>query len=326
MKNHRLQFPEDQGSKVLAVLSGLFTLLAISLGAQTKSILFESKGWAELSAEAARQNKLIFLDAYASWCSVCKKMDKEVFSNDSVADFYNSHFINAKFDMERGEGMALAERYQVNIYPTFLFIDPQGKVLHRAEGGFPAQAFLELARNAQTPGKQNGGQLETQENTDRDEPRKKSNPFTLGFQISQIHRDFGMGIQITTPYFFGKLVALRASTNLQWLEHTKGNEIQSSRYQNIQLGMRSRATSVCNNIFVYGEGGSFIILPNSTFSAESLVAGGYGLFGFEFRVSPGFAYYLELGGVGTGARADKAPGKPIYSNGFLSQVGFKLRW
>ena len=67
-----------------------------------------------------------------------------------------------------------------------------------------------------------------------------------------------------------------------------------------------------------------MILPNSDFSSKSLVLGGYGLFGFEFKIAPRFAYFIELGAVGTGATADKIESKPVYSNGFLTNVGLKI--
>jgi hypothetical protein len=36
------------------------------------------------------------------------------------------------------------------------------------------------------------------------------------------------------------------------------------------------------------------------------------------------SYFTELGGTGTGARADKLPGAPMLANGFNVTVGF--RW
>ena len=35
-------------------------------------------------------------------------------------------------------------------------------------------------------------------------------------------------------------------------------------------------------------------------------------------------YFIEMGGVGTGAIAEKSIGKPIYSNGFLLSVGLRV--
>jgi len=66
------------------------------------------------------------------------------------------------------------------------------------------------------------------------------------------------------------------------------------------------------------------LIPNGIFSSASSQAGGYGLFGFEFKPIDAFGFYLEVGGLGTGAKADKLPTKPIYSNGFLTNVGFRI--
>ncbi len=146
----------------------------------------------------------------------------------------------------------------------------------------------------------------------------------IGFHISQFQNDFGLGLHVISPYFLRSMVAIKAGANVQWLEHLDGDEITWTTYQNIQLGVRSRSVIVTDQIFIYGEGGILTILPNSDFSSESAVFGGYGVFGFELKPAQKFGYFIELGGVGTGARADEVAGKPIYSNGFLINVGFNV--
>ncbi len=310
--------------------AALLLLLTVSLltsnlaNAQTKTIKFENGTWEEIKARSAKENKLIFLDAYATWCGICKRMDKNVFTNDTVADYFNTHFINARIDMESGEGTDIAKQYNVNVYPTLLFINGQGNVVHRAEGGFQQQQFVELARDAQNPDKQNSGVIKTHEAGNGDVAQTKSNKTEIGFNISQYQKDFGIGLHVISPYFFRKMVAIKVGTNMQWFENSNGTETTWTTYQNIQIGMRGRSTPVTHHISVYGEGGVFIILPNSDFSSQSSVVGGYGLFGFEFRIVPGFAYFIELGGVGTGATADKIASKPIYSTGFLTNIGLKI--
>lgn len=154
--------------------------------------------------------------------------------------------------------------------------------------------------------------------------RSIPNKLEVGFNISQYQKDFGVGLHLISPYFLMESVAIKAGTNLQWLENFNGKETTWTPYQNIQLGTRGRSFNVTQNIAIYGEGGIVILLPNRDFSAQQTIIGGYGLIGFEFKIIQKFGYFIELGGVGTGATADKIAGMPIYSNGFLTNVGFKI--
>ena len=48
-------------------------------------------------------------------------MDQEVYPDKKVSKFLNENFINYKVDAEKGEGITLAEYYQIQAYPTLLF-------------------------------------------------------------------------------------------------------------------------------------------------------------------------------------------------------------
>ncbi len=102
----------------------------------------------ELLAQAKVENKLIFVDAYATWCGPCKMMERQVFNKASVGDFFNTNFINLKLDVEKGEGPDLARRYGVRAMPTYLFIDGDGNVVHTAMGAMPEGRFLHLGQAA----------------------------------------------------------------------------------------------------------------------------------------------------------------------------------
>jgi hypothetical protein len=104
--------------------------------------------FSEILKKAKTENKIIFLDAYASWCGPCKMMEKNVFNKESVQEYYNANFINVRFDMEKGEGMDLARIYGVRSYPTFLFIDGDGKIIYKSMGYQPEKEFLETGKNA----------------------------------------------------------------------------------------------------------------------------------------------------------------------------------
>jgi thioredoxin-related protein len=122
--------------------------------AQNKEIVFEQGTWEEVLAKAKKENKLIFMDAYASWCGPCKWMARTAFKNDTVADFYNAQFINYKLDMEKGQGPELARKYKVNAYPNLLYIDANGELVHRSCGALASQEFIALGKDAKNPEKQ----------------------------------------------------------------------------------------------------------------------------------------------------------------------------
>lgn len=130
-------------------ISILASALSISIFAQNKNIAFEHVTFKELKEKATKANKLIFVDAYTTWCGPCKYMAKNIFTNDTVADFYNANFVNAKIDMEKGEGIELAKQYHVNCYPNLLFIDGQGNVVHRVAGSMTSKDFVDLGKLAQ---------------------------------------------------------------------------------------------------------------------------------------------------------------------------------
>lgn len=119
----------------------------VAIAAQERGVRFEENpSWVEVLAKARADGKYIFMDCYAVWCGPCKTLDKEVFSKNDVGDIYNERFINVKYDMEKGEGARLKEKYGVSAYPTLLFIDAKNEeVVHRTIGARDVKHFLEQA-------------------------------------------------------------------------------------------------------------------------------------------------------------------------------------
>jgi len=80
-----------------------FCLVSIGLMAQgSDGVIFKKDDWSAILAQAKAEDKLIFVDAFTTWCGPCKKMDR---------------------DVEKGQGIKLARDYNVSAFPTFLFID-----------------------------------------------------------------------------------------------------------------------------------------------------------------------------------------------------------
>ena len=99
-------------------------------GAQNRSIEFREGNWEQMLKMAKKEKKMIFVDCYTSWCGPCKMLAKNIFTQDSVADFYNANFICFQIDMEKGEGPELARKYGVAAFPTLLYVDKDGMLKH----------------------------------------------------------------------------------------------------------------------------------------------------------------------------------------------------
>jgi len=136
--------------KKLAILSSF----VISVAAFAQGIKFEETQFKNLLEKAKKENKLIFLDAYTTWCGPCKLMAKNIFPQKEVGDYFNANFVNAKIDMEKGEGLDIAKKYGVRSYPTYLFINGDGEEVHRSLGYTPeAKDFITIAKDANDPSK-----------------------------------------------------------------------------------------------------------------------------------------------------------------------------
>ncbi|WP_316791616.1 thioredoxin family protein [Pedobacter frigoris] len=131
----------------------LMILVAFKVNAQEGIKFNQTKTWKESTEAATKTGKLIFVDCYTDWCGPCKWMDQNAFTDAKVAAFYNENFINAKIDMEKGEGIELRKKYGVQSFPTFLFINGKGEVVHRTGSRMPIEEFLEEGRKAADPKK-----------------------------------------------------------------------------------------------------------------------------------------------------------------------------
>lgn len=155
--------------KILALF--LFTFFSFSgLMAQDEGIVFTTdKSFDEVLAKAKAENKYIFMDAYAEWCGPCKWIAKNIFPLPEVGQYFNSRFVSVQIDMEKGEGPALANKYQVQAYPTLLFLNSKGEMVHRVVGAVDGPKLIDAAEIAADPEKNLAGMQKKYE-------KNKTNP------------------------------------------------------------------------------------------------------------------------------------------------------
>jgi uncharacterized protein YyaL (SSP411 family) len=102
--------------------------------------------WNEAIAKAKRENKPIFLDIYATWCGPCKMLKEKTFTNGEVVQFYNSHFINVSLNGEKGDGVVLAQKYQIPGFPSLLILDSDEIPLYASAGYMTPEDLINFGK------------------------------------------------------------------------------------------------------------------------------------------------------------------------------------
>jgi len=120
------------------------------------------------------------VDCYTTWCVPCKAMSASVFPTKEVGEFYNDNFINVEYQFDSSstdtpEIMSLYQdasflkgKYGVKAYPTYLFFDPNGYLVHRDLGAVGPDEFITKGKNALNPETQYYTQVKKYEAGERD--------------------------------------------------------------------------------------------------------------------------------------------------------------
>ncbi len=143
-------------AKSSIIIPFFFLLLITQLTTNAQGIQWQTGSFESILNKAKSQKKLIYVDIYTTWCTPCKQMDAEVFTNTNVGKIFNDNFINYKIDGEKGEGKDLVEYFELDSYPTSMFIDGDWNVIQKLEGFRPVERLLESAEKMRERGKISG--------------------------------------------------------------------------------------------------------------------------------------------------------------------------
>jgi len=117
-----------------AIVFGLASWLITATGAAS------GPGWYtnfdQALAAARQQGRPVFVDFSTSWCSVCKQMDRTTLADPAVLGRLEN-FVKVKVD---GDAFPqLCQAYGVEAYPTFVQLDPQGRMVEKRVGAMRVQ-------------------------------------------------------------------------------------------------------------------------------------------------------------------------------------------
>jgi thioredoxin-related protein len=105
-------------------------------------------GYQEGLTKAKSENKKIFLNFNADWCTYCKKMENETFKNASVVSFLNANFIPITVNSDKES--KIAADFRVKELPTNWFLSEHGKRISRLPGFVSARDLLPLLKYIQS--------------------------------------------------------------------------------------------------------------------------------------------------------------------------------
>jgi thioredoxin-related protein len=104
--------------------------------------------------QAKSKNKLVFLDFTGSdWCAYCIQLDREVLSKSEFKNYASKNLVLVEVDFPRAkpqsletrkQNQELAEKYQIQGFPTIVVLNGSGQKVWQYEGYFPggADAFI----------------------------------------------------------------------------------------------------------------------------------------------------------------------------------------
>lgn len=161
----------------------------------------------------------------------------------------------------------------------------------------------------------------------------RNDGLALGFAVHRFQDDFGLGAVVASPSFLDGLMRIAAGGGVAWYPHALNDEGFEAwkGYGHARLVLEAGARVPGTPLRLYGFGGATTLFAPNGLSSKTVHVGGIGGFGFEFRfknltrgVDSPVSYFVELGGIGTGARANRLPAHPIFANGFLITAGMRF--
>jgi|GEM_PF-1900982 len=99
-------------------------------------------------AEAQRQRRPMLLYVTADSCGYCRKMERDSWSNTSVANCVHQQFVPLKLDAEKDE--QLVAQLGVRGYPATIVLDAEGQHVQTIEGFVGPEKLLKALENRST--------------------------------------------------------------------------------------------------------------------------------------------------------------------------------
>ena len=134
----------------------LLSILALSYCSSSSNTErdFEIHTMAKAQKMAEVEQKKIVVHVYTDWCAWCKKLEREVYTDERIGKVVNEYFYAVRLNAESEEEIIyngrkikmsdLSSSFGVKTYPTTVFIDSNGQTIGQQSGYMEVEVFEKL--------------------------------------------------------------------------------------------------------------------------------------------------------------------------------------
>ena len=129
-------------------MKNLIVPIAVIFALSSASCARADEAWAtdykKAQQEAKSSHKLLLIDFTGSdWCGYCFQLDRAILSQPQFKDYASKNLVLMEVDFPRGKAQSvdtkrqnqqLAQRYQIEGFPTLVVLDGEGKTVWRYDG------------------------------------------------------------------------------------------------------------------------------------------------------------------------------------------------
>lgn len=195
---------------------------------EQKKPLFSDKSYYQALHEARKKKKGLFVYFRRNICGPCDQMERFIFEEPEVKEFYEKHFVCVKVNCDEDFGASFCGTKRISETPAYLFLNPKDEsTIYQDAGFFEKNTMIRLAKAGRDFGAlmvEMYGKFETENNLPDDfyddyvrflEYRQER---ALKMKVLRRFMESRTSAQIATPVGWKFLKELTSSTDDKYFE------------------------------------------------------------------------------------------------------------